>query len=81
MPHSRRREARWFFEIFPLRSPVGDGARAHEQLARMLAAEYANGVRRGYNAAVEDFFHSDENWDSTTPTLHRILGAMKRWYG
>jgi hypothetical protein len=76
----RRITARLFFRQYPLKAPVQDGADAERDLARMLAHAYASGVKRGYNAAIDDYFHADENWDSTTPTLHRILGAIKRWY-
>jgi len=76
----RRVTARLFFRHFPLKAPVQDGESAEAALARLLANEYASGVRRGYECAVEDFFHADENWYTTTPTLHRILGAFKRWY-
>lgn len=79
--NGRRITARLFFRHYPLRAPATDGEAAEVALAKLLASAYGAGVRRGYDAAVDDFFHADDNWDSTTPALHRILGGLKRWYG
>jgi hypothetical protein len=74
--------ARMFLRQYPLQTPTRGGESAEDVLTRMLATQHMSGLRRGYDSAVEDFYHDETgNWDSTTPTLHRILGGFKRWYG
>lgn len=72
--------AQMFLRRYPLQAPQRDSD-AERVLTNILAQQYVNGLRRGYDSAISDYYHADEDWDSTTPTLHRILGAMKRWYG
>jgi hypothetical protein len=80
MASGRRITAQLFFRHYPLKAPAQDGEKAEIALAQLLANTYRLGVERGYDAAVSDFFHADENWYATMPTLHRIVGGIRRWY-